>query len=121
MKTLEIVGREIRNIGINIEYSEWTGKIPDRYWVYTYIETNNDYETNKKEGIIILEGFTRKEEIFLEEDKEKILNHFKEFRSIEDNTSIFLSSRIGKKVDTQDIELKKIEIEIDFKEFRGEK
>ena len=98
MKTLKILGDELRNIGINAEYESWTGKIPNQYWVYTYIESDNSHETSCKEGVI---------------------EHFMDYRKTVDNTTVYLGSATGQEIDnTKDSELKRIEINIDFKEWR---
>ena len=118
MKCLGILGSELRSLGINAEFDSWTGNIPNYYWVYTYIESDNDFETNCKSGILILEGFTRKDISVLEAQKEQIINKFLDFRKTVDDTTVYLGSADGQKVDTYDAELQKIQINIDFKEWR---
>lgn len=118
MKCLEILGQELRNMGINAEFENWTGKVPNYYWVYTYIESENNHETNCKSGIIILDGFTRKNISELEKEKENIINKFMDFRKTVENTTVYLSSANGQLIDTQNTELKRIQINIDFKEWR---
>lgn len=119
MKTLKILGDELRSIGINAEYESWTGKIPNQYWIYTYIESDNSYETGCKEGVIILDGFSRDGISTLENEKEKIIEHFMDYRKTVDNTTVYLGSATGQEIDnTKDSELKRIEINIDFKEWR---
>lgn len=120
MECIGILAREIRKLGINIDFLEWEGKPPTTYWIFTYIEADNNYETSCKAGVIICEGFTRGNITNLEEEKEKIINHFQEYREIADNTAVFLGSAYGQIVDTQDVEIKKIQVNIDFKEWRGE-
>lgn len=118
MKTLGIIGEELRRNGINAEFEQWTSKIPESYWVYTYIESDNNFETGCKTGLIILDGFTRKSLGLLESEKEKIIKIFENFRKTVGNTTIFLGSANGQQVDTYDKELKRIQINIDFKEWR---
>lgn len=118
MKCLGILGQELRNLGINAEFENWTGKVPSYYWVYTYIESENNHETNCKSGIIILDGFTRKNISELEKQKENIINKFMDFRKTVENTTIYLGSANGQLIDTQNTELKRIQINIDFKEWR---
>lgn len=118
MKCLGIIKTELESLGINAEFEQWTGKIPDIYWVYTYIESENSHETNCKSGIIILDGFTRKDISNLEDEKEKIINKFMDFRKTVNNTTVYLGSADGQLVDTQNSELKRIQINIDFKEWR---
>lgn len=120
MKCLGILGNELRNLGINAEYREWKGKIPDRYWVYTYIESDNDFETNQKSGALILDGFTRKNISDLEDEKELIIEKFQDFRKTVENITVSLSSAYGQNIDNQDNELKRIQINIDFSEWKGE-
>ncbi len=118
MKCLGILADELRNLGINAEFESWTGKIPHYYWVYTYIESENNHETNCKSGIIILDGFTRKDISKLEDEKEKIIKNFIDFRKTVGSTTVCLSSVDGQMIDTQNPELKKIQVNIDFKEWR---
>lgn len=119
MKCLGILGSELRNLGLNAEFESWTSKIPECYWVYTYIESDNNYETGCKSGILILEGFTRTNLLALEIQKEKIIDHFMDFRKTVGNTTVYLGSADAQKVDTYDVELEKIQINIDFKEWRS--
>ena len=118
MKCLGILGQELRNLGINAEFDSWTSKIPGYYWVYTYIESDNNFETNCKSGILILEGFTRADISTLEKQKEQIIEKFMDFRKTVGDTTVFLGSADGQNVDTYDAELKKIQININFKEWR---
>ncbi|MCI8654972.1 MAG: hypothetical protein HFJ48_03745 [Clostridia bacterium] len=118
MRCLGILGEELRKLGINAEFENWTGKILDSYWIYTYIETDNNYETNCKEGYITIDGFTRKGISLLEDEKEKIIEKFIDFRKTVDNTTVYLGSANGQLIDTQGQELKRIQINIDFKEWR---
>lgn len=119
MKCLGILGNELRKLGINAEFEEWTGKIiPSSYWVYTYIETDNDFETGCKSGILILDGFTRKDLSLLEQEKEKIISTFMDFRKTVDNTTVFLGSADGQLINTYDKELKRIQVNINFNEWR---
>lgn len=118
MKCLEILGNELRNLGLNAEFEKWTGKIPSYYWIYTYIESENNHETNCKSGIIILDGFTRKNISQLEAEKEKIIEKFMDFRKTANNVAVYLGSADGQLIDTQNPELKRIQINIDFKEWR---
>ena len=119
MKCLGIIGTELRAMGINAEFESWTSKIPNYYWVYTYVESDNNFETGCKSGILILEGFTRKDISTLEMQKEKIIEKFMDFRKTVDNTTVYLGSANGQEIDTYDPELKKIQINIDFKEWRS--
>lgn len=118
MKCLGILGQELRSLGINAEFENWTGKVPSYYWVYAYIESENNHETNCKSGIIILDGFTRKNISELEKEKENIINKFMDFRKTVENTTVYLGSANGQLIDTQNKELKRIQINIDFKEWR---
>lgn len=117
MKCLGILGEELRNLGLNAEFENWTDKIPNTYWVYTYIESENSFETNCKSGIIILDGFTRGSISDLEAEKEKIINKFMDFRKTVDNTAVYLGSADGQMIDTYDKELSRIQVNIDFKEW----
>lgn len=119
MKCLGIIGEELRKMGINAEFEEWTGKIPESYWVYTYIENENNFETGCKSGILILDGFTRKCISLLETEKEKIIQHFADFRKIVEKTTVYLGSADGQLIDTYDKELKRIQININFNEWRS--
>ena len=118
MKCLGILGNELIEMGINAEFEEWTGKIPKQYWTYTYIESENLHETNCKQGIIILDGFSRNGTLELERQKEKIIEKFMDFRKTVDNTTVYLGSAYGQLIDTQNSELKRIQINIDFMEWR---
>ncbi len=118
MKCLGILGEELRNMDIKAEFENWTGKIPDSYWVYTYVESENIYETGCKSGILILDGFARKDISLLEAEKEKIIKKFIDFRKTVGNTTVYLGSADGQIIsNSQDQEIKRIQINIDFKEW----
>lgn len=119
MKCLGIVGNELRGMSINAEYDEWTGKIVDYYWTYTYIESENSFETGCKSGIIIIDGFTKKNISELERQKELIINKFQDYRTTVNDTVVYLGSANAEPVNTYDKELKRIQINIDFKEWRN--
>ena len=119
MKCLGLLGEELRKLGINAEFENWTGKIPNLYWVYTYIESENNFETNCKSGILILDGFSRTGISQLEKEKETIINRFMDYRKTVDNTTVYLGSADGQMLDTYDKELSRIQINIDFKEWRS--
>lgn len=118
MKTLGILGEILRNNNIKAEFRQWTAKIPDIYWVYTYIEADNSFETGCKSGTIILDGFTRNSLSLLENQKEKIIQLFEDFRKTIGNTVVYLGSAEAQQIDTYDKELKRVQINIDFKEWR---
>lgn len=119
MRCLGILGEELRKLGINAEFENWTGKIPKTYWVYTYIESENNFETNCKSGLLILDGFSRTGISQLEKEKETIINRFIDYRKTVDNTTVYLGSADGQMLDTYDKELSRIQINIDFKEWRS--
>ena len=120
MISLGILGTELRTIGIHAEFENWMGKIPDSYWVYTYIENENSYETNCKSGLLILDGFSRNDISLLEKEKEKIIDKFMDFRKTVGGTTVYLGSAEGQVVQTQNEELKRIQININFKEWRND-
>lgn len=118
MKVLGVLKKELNNLKINNEFYEWTGKVPKKpYWVYEYIITDSNPENNQIQGIILLNGFSRNGLLDLEKDKDLILKQFRNYTTIADGVGLSINSNDGQFMNTNDRELKRFEIKLNFNEW----
>lgn len=120
-EALNIIVDAMETLGINYEFMRWNSKPEYPYFVGEYQESEPLYETGQQDSIFMLTGYTRGDWIDLEDAKEKIKNHFNKVSGktvIADNGSavaIFYATSLV--VPTGDAELKKIQINLDVKEW----
>jgi len=118
---LKIISGSLQSLGINYEFGVWTSKAAYPYWVGEYQETPPLNEDGMQETTFILSGFTRGKWLELEEEKEKIENHFNKvggMTAIADNGSavaVFYENSLV--IPTGDAELKKIQVNLSIKEW----
>lgn len=111
----------IDNLKLNYCFKKYNKpKVTYPYVIGEYIETSKTNEDNRKIGQIILSIFTRNSILEIENVADKIENHFQFFckekrKSI---VSIEYENRIPN--DTNDDEVKKIEVYLDFNKWKGE-
>lgn len=121
MKVLGVLNQELNKLGINNEFYEWTTKVPKKpYWVYEYIISDSNPENNQISGIILLNGFSRNGLLDLEKDKDLIIKHFRNYTAIVDRMGISINSNDGQFINTNDRELKRFEIKLNFNEWSVE-
>lgn len=120
---LKIISDSMESIGLNYEFMEWSGNPVYPYWVGEYQEQEPLYENGMQESTFILTGFARGVTAFadLEREKQKIKEHFHPIsgkKVIADNGSavaIFYASGFHIRMD--DGEVKKIQVNLDVKEW----
>ena len=121
ISVLKIINDDMKSLGINYEFGVWNSKAVYPYFVGEYQETPPLYEDGMQETTFILSGFSRGTWLELEETKDKIKNHYNKVGGrtvIVDNGSavaIFYASSLI--IPTGDAELKKIQINLDVKEW----
>ena len=122
MDKLDFIKQQMSILGIPYEFMEWTDKkIPDRYFIGEYTETPPMYEDGLEESIITLTGTTRKNWFVLEQDKEKIKKHFPPVGGLcakTDGGRIAAFYAGSFPVPTGEMDLKRIQINIDIKEWK---
>lgn len=125
-KSLTAVNTSLKAEGINYAFQEWNDKPIYPYWVGEYIEVEPVNEDGYEQTTFYLNGFARGESAFsqLEADKETIKQLFdssygKRFISDGSAIAIFYGQANGN-VPTQDPDLKRMEITLTIKEWKGE-
>lgn len=119
--SLKIISDAMRELGIAYALGRFSGKA-DPYFVGEYQETESITEDGLQESTFLLTGFSRGEWLTLEEAKEKIENYFNRVGGktvIADNGSavaVFYAHSLI--VPTNDAELKRIQINLNIKEWK---
>lgn len=118
MKVLGVLNKELNRLNIHNEFYEWTSKIPKKpYWVYEYIISDSNPENNQISGVILLNGFSRNGLLDLENDKDAIIKHFRNYTTITNGIGLSINSNDGQFMNTNDNELKRFEIKLNFNEW----
>lgn len=122
MTALKIVDASMTDMGLNYAFGMWKGDPVETYWIGEYQETSTTTEDGLQESTFILTGFTRGTWSELEATKQKIEKYFNKVSGktvITDNGSavaIFYGYSLI--VPTGDAELKRIEINLEVKEWK---
>jgi hypothetical protein len=123
MKKLKFISEQMDMIGVPYEFGEWTSEIQYPYFVGEITEEPTNTEDGLEQSTILLTGFHRGKYIDLETVKEKIKDHFPVFYGLRkqmDNGSVIVAFFDGSfYVPTGEADLKKIQINIKIKEWKG--
>lgn len=122
MDKLNFIRQEMDILGIPYEFMEWTSKVQYPYFVGEYTDVSTLTEDGYEESTFIITGFTRGKWIELETIKEKIKAHFPVAGGLCGETdsgsiTVFFSGSFP--VPTGEMDLKKIQINLDIKEWKG--
>ena len=122
---LKIISDAMESLGIAYSFMRFDvadgEDAPDAYFVGEYEETGALDESGLQETAFLLSGFTRKSWLLLEDAKERISAYFNKVGGktvIADNGSavaVFYANSLV--VPTEDAELKRIQINLDVKEW----
>lgn len=126
-EALKFVNESLASKGINYEYGEWTSDKVYPYWVGEYQEIEPLNEDGMQESTFILTGFARTTDAgeareLLEKDKaaiKKLYDPISGLSTITDTDSavvVFYGNAISN-IPTGDGELKKIQINLNVKEW----
>lgn len=119
---LKFIADTLQSIGINYEFQEWTtDPVPDPYYIGEYTEIAGMEEDGQEESDFMLTGTTRTSWFTLEQTKATIKQAFPPVGG----TTIILPNGNGLvifysdsfQVPTGDAELKRIQINLKFKEW----
>ncbi len=119
---LKIITDAMKALGLNYSFMEWNGKPEYPYFVGEYQEIPSLNEDGLQESTFLLTGFSRESWLALENAKEKIESYFNKVGGrtvIADSGSavaVFYSNSLV--IPTGDAELKKIQINLDIKEWK---
>ena len=121
---LGIANNELKKIGVPYEFMRWTSNTTDIYWVGEYSETPTDTEDGYEEGTLMLTGTTKRAWAELMQHRAKIKDHFPSVSGLRIPTPngvvvIFYENSIP--VPTGDANLKRIQINLKIKSWKGMK
>lgn len=122
MDKLKFINEQMDILAVPYEFGEWTSEVKYPYSVGEITEEPTMTEDGLEESTMILTCFTRGKYIELEEVKNKIKNHFHPIyglRADTDNGSIIVFFDGSIYLPTGEAELKKIQINLKIKEWKG--
>ena len=122
MDKLKFIKDQMDKIAVPYELGEWTSEVVYPYFVGEYTELPGTTEDGAEETDMILTGFHRGKRIDLEKAKEKIKKHFPAIEGLRGDTdsgaiAVFFDGALP--VPTGEGELKRIEIHLKIKEWKG--
>ena len=122
MSALGIIKDELNNIGVPYEFMRWTDPVQYPYFVGEYSEAPITTEDGHKESTMILTGTTKGSWLELEQIRAKIEGHFHPICGLHKSTdegaaAIYYSNAFP--VPTGEADLKRIQINLQVKEWRN--
>ena len=116
---LKYIKEQLTAQGINYAFMRWNGTIAYPYFIGEYNETEPTDEDQYHEYSFTITGFTTGSWLDLETEKEKIENLFSNHTTILENKSGVVISYTGAfPIPIDEGELKKIQINLNIKEWR---
>lgn len=124
MTALKFISDQMSALGINYEFNEWTSdNIPYPYFVgEEFREDEALTEDGAETSTMLLAGFHRGSYLVLEEAKNKIKKHFNPIhglRTATDSGSIAVFFAGAFNIPSGEADLKKIQITLKIKEWKG--
>lgn len=123
MDKLKFIKEQMGVIAVPYEFGEWTARIVHPYFTGEITEEPITTEDGAEQSTLILSGFNRGKYIDLETAKAKIKKHFHPvygLRGDTDSGSIAVFFDGAFYVPTGEAELKRIEIHLKIKEWKGD-
>lgn len=121
MSVLGIISNELNSIGVPYEFMRWTGEVQYPYFIGEYSEVPTVTEDGYKETTILLTGTTKGSWLELEQFRSKIEKHFHPIcglRCSTDDGVVAIHYDNSIPVPTGDADLKRIQINLQVKEWR---
>lgn len=123
---LKIISDAMESLGLNYAFMEYhvepDEEVPLQYFVGEYQEIEPLYENGLQESSFLLTGFSRGTWLALEEAKEAICNYFNKISGktviAKDGSAVAIFYANSLVVPTGNAELKRIQINLDVKEWR---
>lgn len=115
-----VFAAEMRALNLNYAFMEWKGETVYPYFTGEYYENSYTFEDNSTGGEILLEGWTRGEWAELYRISGAIKERFSNFTKIYKNIAVSITFINAAPVRTGDIELKKIQIRLATKSWKGQ-
>ena len=126
-EALKIIAKDMESLGINYSFIEEDIEEDEEgnpiypYWTGEYQEIEPMYETGQQDSVFILTGFTRGTFSELEKIKESIKKYYNKVSGreviTEDGSAVAIFYSTGFSIPTGDAELKKMQINLDVKEW----
>lgn len=114
------IDEQMTVLAVPYELNEWTQDVVYPYFTGEITEEPTTTEDGYEHSTMILTGFHRGKYIVLEEIKSKIKKHFHDLRASTDSGSIAVSYGGAFPVPSGEKDLKKIQINLDIKEWKGD-
>lgn len=122
MDKLKFINEQMGVIAVPYEFGEWTSPVVYPYFVGEITEEPTMTEDGFEESTLLLTGFHRGKFIDLETVKNRIKNHFPHFygcRAKTDSGAIAVFFDGSFYIPTGEADLKKIQINLKIKEWKG--
>lgn len=119
---LKTIKDELQNLGVPYEYMRWTSSVQYPYFVGEYSQTVTDTEDGYAEYTLMLTGTTKGYWLELEQHRQNIEDHFTTVGGLRRTTDkgvvvFFFDNSFS--VPTGDAELKRIQINLRIKTWKG--
>lgn len=123
MDKLKFINEQMDILGIPYEFGEWTSNIAYPYFVGEITEEEPTTEDGYEQSTFMLTGFHRGSYISLEEIKAKLYKHFHQIHGLRAQTesgaiAVFYGSAFY--IPTNEADLKRIQINLIIKEWKGD-
>lgn len=123
MDKLKFINEQMTILAVPYELNEWTQELKYPYTVGEFTEDETTTEDGYEHSTLILDCFNRGKYSVLEEIKSKIKKHFHPIyglRANTDNGAIIVSYGGAFPVPTGEKDLKRMQISLDIKEWKGD-
>lgn len=120
MTVLGIINNEMNSMDIPYEFMEWTSAVTYPYWIGEYSEVPSVTEDGYKETSLILTGTTKESWLELEQTRALIEKRFRfgvNYSTNDGAVAIFYENSFP--VPTGEADLKRIQINLQVKEWKG--
>ena len=122
MSVLGIIATELNSIGVPYEFMRWTSAVEYPYFIGEFTETPTMREDGYREGTLMVTGTTTGSWMDLEQYRAKIEKHFPSIfglRLATDDGAVVIHYGHSFPVDTGEADLKRIQINLDVREWRN--
>lgn len=122
MSVLGVLNDELNSIGVPYEFMQWTDPVQYPYFVGEYSEVPTVTEDGYKESTLMITGTTKGSWLELEQFRAKIENHFPTIYGLRKSTdagAVIIYYENSFPVPTGEADLKRIQINLHVKEWKG--
>lgn len=119
MDVLGVIDSEMTALGLDYELNEHTSPVTYPYWVGEYTDTEGINEDGLEPGDLILTGFTRGTLQELETQKELLKSTYKHGKVVKTTEGACLISFSGAFNIPQESDLKKCQVTLNIKYWKG--